>query len=322
MTRDLIDREATLTRQRLPYARVTVTWSQGLTSGKVGNQAIIEPDGTMTGWIGGACSREQVLRHCLSALEAGEPTVLCLGERNLFALDSAGRVHEPITCASEGALELFIEPRLPATHLVVVGDSPVAHTLCRLGRALGYDITAVLLEDTDRPEAHTVVHDITPDALREAGVDHTSFVVVATMGMYDEDAVYGALKATSSYVALIASKKRGDSVRELLAGRDVCSGRLGRLRAPAGLDLGSLPHEEMAVAVLAEIVQAKAQGVGKHRVVTAPREEATDPVCGMTVDKVNSRHRFTWQDTEYVFCCAGCRDRFAKEPTVWLERAG
>ena len=317
-----MERELTLTRGRKPYARVTVTWSDGLTSGKVGNQAIVEPDGAMTGWIGGACSREQVLRHCREALVAGVPRVLCLGEAKLFALGADGRVHEPITCASEGALELFIEPRLPRTQLVVIGDAPVARTLCQLGRAMQYDVLAVLLEEGDRPDAHDVVRELSPDALKAAGVDETSFVVVATMGQYDEDAVYAALKTKAPYVALVASKRRGESIRLSLGERDLCGGRLGKLRAPAGLDLGPIPHEEIAVAVLAEIVREKAAGMGRPKVQLEPREEKLDPVCGMTVDVQNARFRFEHDGQEYVFCCAGCRARFSKDPAVWLREAG
>lgn len=318
--RDVLKRELALTDARQPYARVTVTWSQGLTSGKVGNQAVVEPDGTMTGWIGGACSREQVLRHCLKALESGEPRVLCLGEAKLFALGADGRVHEPVTCASEGALEIFIEPRIPATQLVVVGDAPVARTLCRLGRALGYEVVAVLLEDHDPEEADRVVHDLTPEALTAAGVGDGSFVVVATMGQYDEEAVYCALKTRASFTALVASERRGGAVRAALAQRDVCSNRLSRLRAPAGLDLGAVPHEEIAVAVLAEIVQAKAQGIGRPKIRVRPTEEATDPVCGMTVDLANARYTAAHEGHTYAFCCMGCRDRFEADPSHWLKR--
>lgn len=320
--RDVLNREFAMADARQPYARVTVTWSQGLTSGKVGNQAVVEPDGTMTGWIGGACSREQVIRHCQEALVAGEPRVLCLGEANLFALHTDGRVHEPITCASEGAVELFIEPRLPATQLVVLGDAPAARTLCRLGKAVGYEVVAVLLEDSDRPEADRVIRELTPDALKAAGVNETSFAVVATMGQYDEDAVYAALKTKAPYVALIASKKRGASVRDSLAHRDLCGGRIGKLRAPAGLDLGAVPHEEIAVAVLAEIVQVKGTGVGRPTVTVERREEALDPVCGMTVGVETARFTFEHGGEPYYFCCAGCRDRFSADPGTWLRAAG
>ncbi len=314
MNHQVLQAEVALAAERRPYARVTVIWASGPTSGKVGNQAVVTPDGEMVGWIGGACSRDQVVRHCQEVLAAGEPQVLCLGEASLFALGSSGRVHEPIRCASEGALEIFIEPRLPPSQLVVVGDAPVARTLCRLGRALDYEVVAVVLEDSERPEADRVVRTLTPEALAEARVDESSFVVVASMGQYDEDAVEAALGTRAPYVALVASSRRGAAVRELLAARGMCGGRLSRLRAPAGLDLGTVPHREIAVSVLAEIVQVKAGGVGRPTVTLVERDEVVDPVCGMTVDRATARHRHVLDGVTYAFCCAGCRDRFAADP--------
>lgn len=310
--REVLDAELGFTTSRTPYARVTVTWSQGLTSGKVGDQALVTADGEMTGWIGGACSRDQVVRHCRKALSEGSPRLLCLGEAKLFALDAKGRIHEPITCASEGALELFIEPRLPAPQLVVIGDAPVARMLCRLGRTLGYDIVVAMLEDGEREEAHTLVRTVSPCALKTAGVDETSFVVVATMGQYDEDAVYAALKTKAPYVALVASPRRAGAVVAHLKDRDVCGGRLARLHAPAGLDLGAVPHEEISVAVLAEIVAARASGVGRPR-VEADVEEAIDPICGMTVEVETARFVAEQDGQPVYFCCAGCRTRFLKQ---------
>jgi xanthine dehydrogenase accessory factor len=322
MSRAVLETEVELTRRRAPYARVTVTWAQGLTSGKVGNQCVVDADGQMTGWIGGACSREQVLRHCHEALVEGRPRVLCLGEANLFALHTAGRVHEPITCASEGALELFIEPHLPQTQLVVIGDAPVAHALCRLGKAVGYDVVAVLLEDAERPEADTVIRSLDRQELAAAHVGPGSFVVVATMGQYDEDAVELALDSRPSYAALVASAKRAESVKALVKARGMCGKKLASLRAPAGLDLGAIPHAEIAVAVLAEIVQLKAQGVGRPQVTPLAKDDVVDPVCGMTVNLLSARYTHEHDGVKFGFCAAGCLDRFKADPESWLRAAG
>ncbi len=307
---DILERAATLARDGQPFVVATVVWSRAPSSGKPGSTALISPDGSIQGWLGGACAEPTVIREGLRALEEGTPRLLFLGTPE--DLERGGRdgvVNIPIACQSEGALEVYVEPVLPSPHLAVIGRSPAVDALAGLARALGWRV-AVVDEEADAAGAAGSMD------LSDAGVDEGSFVVVATQGHYDEDALQRALATPAAYVGLIASRKRAASVLGYLRDRGVPEEDLDRVHAPAGLDLGRLPNQEIAVAILAELVQLRAAGaLPDGSSVAAPaRHEALDPVCGMTVDIASARYVATHAGRTYYFCSAGCRERFAASP--------
>jgi xanthine dehydrogenase accessory factor len=227
----------------------------------------------------------------------------------------------PISCQSEGAIEVYIEPVLPAPHLVIVGVSPMAHTLASLARALGWRTELV-----SGPDFAT------------AGADGRSMIVVATQGHDDEDVLERAVAARPAYLGLVGSRRRGAGVLGYLAERGVPQDQLDRVRVPAGLDLGSTTHQEIAVAVLAELVQLRASGalvrpmagaVGSHETGgesgvgganPVRPAQAVDPVCGMTVAAEASGRPVRHEDADYYFCCAGCRLAFEKDPDAYVKR--
>ena len=201
-----------------------------------------------------------MIREALKALEEGTPKVLFLGTpEELEGQARAGVVTVPIACQSEGALEVYVEPVLPSPHLVVIGRSPAVDTLAKLAAALGWR-TAVVDDDGDAEAHDGVARVVTSLDLAEAGVDDRSFVVVATQGHYDEDALRRALETPAAYVGLVASRKRAEAVLGYLRDRGVADEDLARVHAPAGLDLGHLPNQDIAVAILAELVQLRAAG--------------------------------------------------------------
>jgi xanthine dehydrogenase accessory factor len=258
----------------------TVVWRQGPSSGKPGAHARIMADGTVDGWIGGACAEPVVIREALEVLAAGEPRLLFLGQPDQSVPE--GVTFVPISCQSEGALQVYIEPVLPAPHLVVVGSSPMTRVLTACARALGW---------------HVGDSDPGPD----------SMVVVATQGHGDEEALSDALACGPAYVGLVASRRRGEAVLGYLADRGVSG--LENVRVPAGLDLGRTTHEEIAVAILAELVQFRAAG-GLASPVSTPVAAVAhvDPVCGMTV--TGSDYTAVRDGVTYYFCRAGCRHTF------------
>jgi xanthine dehydrogenase accessory factor len=223
----------------------------------------------------------------------------------------------PISCQSEGAIEVYIEPVLPVPHLVIVGDSPMARTLASLAGALGWR--------TDLTRGP----DFTPGT-----ADERSMIVVATQGHDDEDVLERAVAARPAYLGLVGSRRRGASVLGYLAERGVPQGQLDRVRVPAGLDLGSTTHQEIAVAILAELVQLRASGaLAGARVSTSATgsarqagwegarpaaRSAQDPVCGMTVSPDGRPVRY--EDADYYFCCAGCRQAFEKDPDAYVKK--
>ena len=310
MRPDILELAASLARDGQPFVLATVVWNRAPSSGKPGSTALITADRAIHGWLGGACAEPTVIREGLRALREGTPRLLFLGTPE--DLERGGRdgvVNIPIACQSEGALEVYVEPVLPSPHLVVIGRSPAVDALIGLAGALGWR-TADVDEEADGGTAGSM-------DLAATGVDERSFVVVATQGHYDEDALQRALATPAAYVGLIASRKRATSVLGYLRDRGVSDEDLARVHAPAGLDLGHLPNQEIAVAILAELVQLRATGslpAGVSAAVPTERHEALDPVCGMTVDIASARFVTTHAGRTYYFCSAGCLDRFAASP--------
>jgi xanthine dehydrogenase accessory factor len=305
----VLEQAAELTRRGDAFALATVVWRQGPSSGQQGSRAIITPSGELHGWIGGACAEPVVVREAREVISTGEARLLLLGTPDQFgAAVPDGMTVVPISCQSEGALEVYIEPVLPVPHLVVVGRSPMAETLASLGRDLGWRTELVAGPD-----------------LSAAAASERSMVVIATQGHGDEDAVQAALAVRPAYLGLVGSRRRGAAVLGYLADRGLPADQLGRVRVPAGLDLGHTSHREIAVAILAELVQLRAAGAftaaGPGGISAAAAAEATDPVCGMTVAAGPSSYPLEHDGTTYYFCRAACRQEFARDPAAYLKEA-
>ena len=261
---DIAADEAGLVERREAYARVTVVWVRCPVSAHAGDLALVTADGRLRGWVGGSCSEPVVVRQALEALDDGLPRLVHLAPPGDLPADREGLVVVPLTCASEGALEVFVEPHLPRPHLVIVGRAPVVRALAVMGGAVGFDVVVMERDELDLTELDGIpVVQGLDMAKAAAGPD--SFVVVATMGRYDEDALEAALATGARYVALVASARRAATVMELLAATGVAPEVLAQVRAPAGIRLGALPHAEIAVAVLAEIVATKAEAKEAER---------------------------------------------------------
>lgn len=305
------------------FVLATVVWRRSPSSGKEGSTALITPDRRVRGWLGGACAEPTVIREALKALEEGTPRLLFLGPpEELAARGREGVVTVPIACQSEGALEVYVEPVLPQPQLVVIGRSPAVATLAAMAGALGWR-TVVIDEGGDAADYPDAGRVMTTLDLDEAGISDRSFVVVATQGHYDEDALEHALGTSAAYVGLVASGRRAKAVLGYLRDRGVSEEAIARVHAPAGLDLGRIAHEEIAVAILAELVRERA--AGKLEAAAAPAEivphEEVDPVCGMTVDVASARYRSVYEGATYYFCSAGCMKRFEEQPAKYAGQA-
>ena len=307
----VVERASALARQGVEFALATVVWRQAPSSGQQGSRAIITSDGSVIGWIGGACAEPIVIREAQRVIAERKPQLLLLGTPEQFgnAVPDGMRVI-PISCQSEGALELYVEPVLPVPLLVVVGRSPMAETLVGLAEGVGWSARLV-----DWPE------------FVAAPVDPRALVVVATQGHGDEEAVEHAVAGRPAFVGLVASKRRAETVLGYLADRGVAPEQLDQVRAPVGLDLGHTAHREIAVAILAELVQLRASGslavgVGAATAETPapPPVQALDPVCGMTVTADPSGRPFEHAGTTYYFCSAGCRQAFERDPSAYVTQ--
>jgi xanthine dehydrogenase accessory factor len=329
--RGVLEEMGELTRRGEPFALATVVWRQSPSSSQPGARAIITAGGELHGWIGGACAEPVVIREAQQVMAEGTARLLLLGTPEQFgAAVPDGMTVIPISCQSEGALEIYIEPVLPVPHLVIVGDSPMTRTLASLAGALGWRA-----EEIRGP-------DFTPEA---AG--GRSMIVVATQGHDDEDVLERAVAARPAYLGLVGSRRRGATVLGYLADRGVPQDQLDRVRVPAGLDLGRTTHQEIAVAILAELVQLRASGalasgalvsgaqagpLGRGTDTESARQAGLegarpaarpalviDPVCGMTVSADSSRP-LRYEGTDYYFCCAGCRQAFEQDPDAYVKR--
>ncbi len=280
------------------FVLATVVWREGPSSGQHGSRAIVTRDGQVIGWIGGACAEPVLIREAHQALDEGQSRLLALGTSDQFGEVPQGMTAIAISCQSEGALQIFIEPVIPVVHLVVVGRSPMAHTLCQLARALDWNAELV-----DGPDFSAEV------------VGRNSIVIVATQGHGDEDVLERALGATPTYLGVVGSVRRGEALRGYLADRGFGADAIAAMRVPVGLDLGATSHREVAVSVLAELVQLRAAGKlrGTHTTQTVQAAEATDPICGMTVTADSTSHPLVVGDDTYYFCAVGCRDQFEQQ---------
>jgi xanthine dehydrogenase accessory factor len=256
-----------------------------------------------------------------------------------------------MTCHSGGSLEIYVEPHVPAPALWVAGSTPIAAALVELASATGLRVT--LLDPVADAEAFPAAERVLRDSALDGLDPGTSpYVVVATQGQWDEEALAGALRRDCAYVGLVASPARAAVVRDYLRDEGIPADRLAALRAPAGLDLGAETPEEIALSILAELVQvrrgraafvaspgpatlagvtesASAGGTaGGPSSITAPADAGQgeivllDPVCGMTVDADLIRHIAEYGGVVYAFCSLGCRSRFVKDPTAFVATSG
>ena len=319
MDADLLGRAVKLAAARQPFALATVVWRRPPSSGHVGSKAIIRPDGSIEGWLGGACAQPTVLRESLAAMVDGRPRLLFLGGPDeLDQRAREGMMTVPMACESEGAMEVYVEPILPRPQIVIVGRSPAVFTLTRLARALEWDVAVI---DDGGLEASHPFPELVRLSLDFSGlaIGAGSAVVVATQGHYDDLALEAALATDAGYIGLIAASKRAATMLELLRDRDWNDTQLSRIVSPAGLDLGAVDNHEIAVAVLADLVARRAAGQLKVTDVQSLRREAIDPVCGMTVLVDDTKYRVHLDGVDYFFCAPGCLATFQADAASFTQ---
>jgi xanthine dehydrogenase accessory factor len=300
-----------------PFAVAEVVRYLSPISGKVGDKAIIFADGTVWGWIGGGCAQPAVIKEALKALKDGRPRLVRISPSSS---QEEGIVAYNMTCHSGGTLDIYIEPILPKPHILILGRSPVGRTLARLGRVINYSVS-VAAPQADRenyPDADRVQADLDLSRVR---IGPQTFVVVSTQGECDEEALEQALRTNASYVAFVASKVKAAKVLQSVGERGIRAERLKQVRAPAGLNIQAGTEEEIAVSILAEIVQlSRKQAVEQNDMAASPeeKEEAKDPICGMTVDTRTTKYKSEFDGKPFYFCCGGCKQTFDQQPDKYV----
>jgi xanthine dehydrogenase accessory factor len=296
-------RAAELSQRGRAYAIATVVARRAPSSSRVGQKAIVESDGGFYGWLGGSCIEPVVRKEAREALRDGRPRLIVVAPD--ARSDRPDAIVYPMTCHSGGTVEIYLEPQLPASLLLLYGDSPVSHALAAMGEQAGYRVRLL-----DEPDSR------------------------------DED----ALRAGSHYVGLIASPRRSDEMRRLLLAREWDEDELTPLVGPAGLDIGAREPAEIAISILAELIQHRAKHARKrdHRIAAAaerslsadrrisdgngpeglggrPPTVALDPICGMEVQINGARHKLEHKNATYYFCCSGCKEKFERDLALAVD---
>lgn len=336
--RSVFVRAAELEASGRPFVVATVVAVRRPTSARPGASGLVHPDGTIEGWVGGSCAQPVVVREALRSLSDGQPRLLRLSkDAPAEGRRGDGIVELVMTCHSGGTLEIYVEPHLPAPLLWIAGTTPIAGALATLGAAAGWRVT--VFDPIADPDAYPDVERVIVGTdLKNQDPGAAPAIVVATQGIWDEEATALALSRDAAYVGLVASPTRAAVVREWLTEETMLGPeRIAALRAPAGMDLGAETAEEVAISILAELVQvrrgtasfvaspgpATLAGVGGEIQMAAPAPAADDivlldPVCGMTVDRAHARHLAEHDGVVYAFCSIGCRTSFIREPTAYL----
>lgn len=278
--------------------RATVVRAQSPTSARPGDTAIVTADGAIEGFVGGQCVKESVRAAAISVLDGGEALLLrVLPDDSAEFPETPGAVVTINPCLSGGALEIFLEPHLPSAVVEVVGDTPVAEAVAALAEVVGFAVGRSL---PGRPP------------------DGAIAVIVSTHGDDEPESIRAALDAGVSYIGLVASRKRGESVLEAM---DLTTAEIARIHTPVGLEIGAKTAPEIGLSIVADIVRAMRVGqVGAIDGVGAPRDEAkpslssaVDPICGMTVLVLPDTPHVAIGGTDFWFCSTGCRDRYAAQ---------
>jgi xanthine dehydrogenase accessory factor len=310
MTPAVARRAQELAAEGTAFVTATVVRAQRPTSVKAGDVALVLGDGTIEGFVGGVCAQQSVRVYALKAIETEEALLLRIvpdgpiGEdpetgEEIPTEEGTVTAHNP--CLSGGAIEIFLEPVLPAPRVLVVGDTPIAAAVISLGGELGLDVVAAD-EQTPEPAAGDLA------------------IVVAAHGRDELHTLRRGLEAGVPYVGLVASRKRGAGVIDELRADGVPEQHLELIDVPAGVDIGARTPAEIALSILVEIVAARRgkraaspDHAGVPAAAAAPSEAppiAIDPICGMTVAAVPGTPSLEYEGETVYFCCEGCRTKF------------
>lgn len=338
----LLQLEQRLIDAAQPFAVVTVIKAGPPTSAWVGAQALVDSEGSLHGWIGGGCSRAIVIEAALQAIRSGSPKRIRIS--NEAALADADVELHTMPCASNGTLELFIQPTLPAPLVLVLGSTPTALEACVLAQRVGLRICAAA--NVSAPlvalGVDHVIQGFNVDALSQA---KPHMILVATQGDCDEDALEAALRTSAKAVLLVASERKAEKLRDAMRLRGIADQRLKALHAPAGPNIHAHTPLEIALGAVAGLVMLRREleheraaadacasrvaGASDEAVPAVPPCESMasvqpraaryiNPVCGMPVEIASAKHVVDYCGQHVYFCCDGCKVAFEHSPAKYL----
>ncbi|MGB5820593.1 MAG: XdhC family protein [Saonia sp.] len=314
------------------FAIAQVIDRQAPCSGKIGDKAIILETGELIGWIGGGCVRGIVIKEGINVIRTKRYRRVRISPEG-GTRETANFKEYVMSCQSEGTVELLIEPIFPQAEIIVVGKSNIARKLVALATTADFKVTA-MATDADKalfPSAFEIM-----DTVDFGGIKHfkNTYIVITTQGENDEQAVSMALQTPASYVGFVSSRKKADRVREYLIGAGINQERVGELKSPVGLDLNAKLASEVAISILADIINhfrnKTATEASTETVVSdSATSGATDafaeeyyinPVCQVPVSKKNPKHIIDYEGEKVYFCCDGCKVSFEKNPSQYMTK--
>ena len=320
MYNELIDQISKYMGQGEEFAVAQVIWREAPSSGKPGDKAIILKDGSLIGWIGGGCVKGIAVKEAQEAIRENRSRLVRIDPDADNSEDGSHKTYR-MTCHSGGTMELFIEPITPNPQLIIVGKSNIARALSKLAIATNLRVN-VLSKDVHKGMFPGVnnIHDRVD--FSKVNIDKNTFIVVASQGEDDEESIRKALETSCNYVGFISSLRKLVKIKEYLVQTELSANRINELKTPVGMDINAKLPEEIAISILAEIVQLFRDPNRKE--VQEPDTVINDdtyinPVCSILVSKKDAKHVLEYGGHTVYFCCDGCKVSFDTEPEKYIE---
>jgi len=311
---------ASLKEKRKAFATATIVYAEAPISGNTGNKAIITADGEVFGWLAGGCSQPIIVDEAVKSLRNGKPVLIKLSPDpdNKYSYLKTFRM----SCHSGGSIEVYIEPIMPALQILILGKSAIAQALARLSKAMNYRVTVLAPEATKDmfPEADNFYKKFQPDKANIFA--EGTYAIVSTQGEHDEEALEALMKYDLPYLAFVASRKKAGAIVKYLVERGYSEEQVNQIKAPAGIDIRAKKPEEVALSILAEVIQnlhKPDDASSEDKILPDSQEFTSDPVCGMKVDMGNAYYKSAYKGETFYFCCVSCQHSFDKDPEKYVS---
>ena len=302
-----------------PRALAMIIRRDAPSSGKPGDSAVITKEGEVKGWIGGGCTKGIVVKEALEAIQQQIPRLVRIEPKSDIP-EQEGVKNYKMTCASGGAVDVYIEPIIPMTNIIIFGRSHIAKSLCAIGEPAGFNMKVVSDLADDEMFGNTSTQTL-KEFDRSTDLSD-SYVVVCTQGEDDANSLAAAIETNPKYLSFVASYKKANSIFMELKRNGVPHDTLVKIKTPAGIDINAKTAEEVAISILAQIVEAKrsASNSTSNEVTEELEDLYINPVCNIPVQKSTAKHVLDYKGEKVYFCCDGCKVSFEKEPSVYMEK--
>lgn len=301
-----------------PRALAMIVRREAPSSGKPGDSAVITQEGEVKGWIGGGCTKGIVIKEALEAIQQQKPRLVRIEPRE-DAPEQEGVKNYKMTCASGGSVDVYIEPIMPMTNIAIFGRSHIAKALCKIGEAAGFSMHVISDLADDGMFGDAAVQNL-KDFDKSTDLSD-SYVVVCTQGEDDANSLGAAIGTKPKYLSFVASYRKANSVFMELKRNGVPHDDLVKIKTPAGLDINAKTAEEVAISILAQIIEAKRsmENASSAEVTKEIEDLYINPVCKIPVQKSTAKHVLEYKGEKVYFCCDGCKVSFEKEPAAYME---